>query len=107
MRSRWYVYLAVCWLTVTAAGLAAQQKPSRLLVVNQTGSTVEVFVAVKNTWQSRGRVSPKSSLPVFNVANGQRVRAVWGSRSMPHTVKLTYDRAYGGWQDRMDVKDGR
>jgi hypothetical protein len=101
---RWRVYLAACWLLVVAAGTVAQQKPSRLLVMNETGATVEVFVAVKNTWQSRGRVPPKSSLPVFNVANGQRVRAVWGSRSALHTVKLTYDRAYGGWQDRMVVK---
>jgi hypothetical protein len=49
-------------------------------------------------------VSPKSSLPVYNVTNGQRFRAVWGSRSAEHTVKLTYDRAYGGWQDTMIVK---
>jgi hypothetical protein len=96
--------LALLWLLLTAPGAPAQQKPSRLLVANQTASAVEVFVAVKDKWQSRGRVSPKSSLPVYNVTNGQRFRAVWGSRSAEHTVKLTYDRAYGGWQDTMIVK---
>lgn len=94
----------LCVLFGAAAVQSAQQKPSRLVVFNETASTVEVFVAVKNTWQSRGRVSPKASLPVFNVTNGQRFRAVWGSRSREHTVKLAFDREYGGWQDRMIVK---
>ena len=76
-----------------------QQQPSRLLVTNNTGTSVELFAAVKDTWQSRGRISPGSSMPVYNVTNGQRFRAVWGSKSKEHTVKLTYDRKYGGWQE--------
>jgi hypothetical protein len=94
-----------CVLLAADAPPSAQQKPPRLLVLNQTTSTVEVFIRLKDTWHSRGRVSPKASLPVFNVSNGQRVRAVWGSRSVERDVKLVFDREYGGWQDRMIVSD--
>ena len=86
-----------------AAAAAAQQKQSRLLVTNKTKTSVEVFVALRNTWQSRGRISPGASLPVYNVTNGQRFRAVWGSASKLHTVKLRFDRTYGGWQDTLAV----
>ena len=91
--------LVLIWLLVTSAGALAQQKPSRLLVTNNTGTSVELFAAVRDTWQSRGRISPRSSMPVYNVTNGQRFRAVWGSKSKLHTVKLIYDRNYGGWQE--------
>jgi hypothetical protein len=40
---------------------------------------------------------------VYNVTNGQRFRAVWGSASKLHTVTLRFDRTYGGWQDTLDV----
>ena len=86
-----------------AATAHAQQKQSRLLVTNKTKTSAEVFVALRDTWQSRGRVSPGSTLPVFNVTNGQRFRAVWGSSSKLHTVKLQFDRTYGGWQDTLDL----
>lgn len=86
------------------AGTApAQQRQSRLLVTNKTKTPVEVFMAVRDTWQSRGRVSPGTSLPVYNVTNGQRFRAVWGSASKEHTVALRFDRPYGGWQDTLAV----
>jgi hypothetical protein len=88
-------------LAVTTA--AAQQQASRLLVSNGTDSAVEVFAWVKDGWQSRGRVSPAGTLPVYNVANGQRFRAVWGSNSRELVIKLTYDREYGGWQQRWDL----
>lgn len=87
----------VCLLTPAFTTLA-QQQPSRLLVTNKTGTTVEVFALVKNDWQSRGRVSAGASMPVYNVANGQRFRATWGSKSEELVVKLAYDRGYGGWQ---------
>ncbi len=98
------VKLAVRPLIVLALLLAAtvaspQQPPSRLVVSNNTGATVELFTAVNQSWQSRGRISPKASLPVYNVVNGQRFRAVWGSQSRDHTVQLQYDRSYNGWQD--------
>ncbi len=89
---------------VLAETAAAQQKQSRLLVTNKTKETsVDVFVALRDTWQSRGRISPGASLPVYNVTNGQRFRAVWGSASKLHTVKLRFDRTYGGWQDTLEV----
>jgi hypothetical protein len=90
-------------LLVIAAGAAAQQQPSRLLVINKTGASVELFAFVRTSWQSRGRISPGASMPVQNVTNGQRFRAVWGSRSKEHTVKLVYNREYGGWQDQLLV----
>lgn len=93
--------LALPVLLCIARPAAAQQKQTRLLVTNKTGTTVELFVAVRETWQSRGRISPGASMPVYNVTNGQRFRAVWGSSSKPHTVALRYDRAYGGWQDSL------
>ena len=96
------VLLLMALLTVATAH--AQQRPSRLLVDNKTGTTVELFAAVKDQWESRGRISAGSSMPVYNVTNGQRFRAVWGPRSQDHTVKLTYDKTYGGWQDVMVVR---
>jgi hypothetical protein len=93
------IVLALPFLVWRGLPVAAQQKQSRLLVTNGTGTTVELFVAVRDTWQSRGRISPRGSMPVYNVTNGQRFRAVWGSTSKLHTVALRYDRAYGGWQD--------
>lgn len=93
--------LALPVLLCIGGPAAAQQKQTRLLVTNKTGTTVELFVAVRETWQSRGRISPGASMPVYNVTNGQRFRAVWGSSSKPHTVALRYDRAYGGWQDSL------
>lgn len=90
----------VCVLVLTAGALA-QQQPSRLLVINKTGTSVELFAAVKGTWQSRGRISAGASMPVYNVTNGQRFRAVWGSKSKEHTVALAYDKTYGGWQQQL------
>lgn len=87
------------------ASAMAQQRPSRLHVTNNTGASVELFAAIRDTWQSRGRISPGASMPVYNVTNGQRFRAVWGSKSRVHTVTLTYDRNYGGWQDLLVLDD--
>ena len=87
----------LCLLTLTSPSLAQQQR-SRLVVTNKTGATVELFLLVRDAWQSRGRISPGSSLPVYDVANGQCFRAVWGSQAKELIVKLVYDRAYGGWQ---------
>lgn len=91
------------------AAVAQKQQPSRLVVNNKTEATVELFAFVKEAWQSRGRISPGSSLPVYNVANGQRFRAVWGPRSSELVIKLAYDRAYGGWQQVWELpeKDGK
>lgn len=94
----------VCLLT-PAFGVLAQQQPSRLVVSNKTGATVELFAFVKNDWESRGRISAGTSMPVYNVANGQRFRATWGSKSEELIVKLAYDRAYGGWQQQWDLSD--
>lgn len=88
----------ICLLPLSAWMNAAQQQPARLLVTNKTGTTVELFAAVRDDWQSRGRISPGSSMPVYNVANGQRFRAVWGSRSKVVVINLTYSREYGGLQ---------
>jgi hypothetical protein len=96
----------VCLLALPPlAALAQKQQPSRLLVNNKTKATVELFVFVKDAWQSRGRISHNSSMPVYNVANGQRFRAVWGSQSSELVIKLTYDRTYGGWQQVWDLPD--
>lgn len=86
-------------LLLIATVAFSQQPPSRLMVSNNSGATVELFTAVNQSWQSRGRISPRASLPVYNVVNGQRFRAVWGSQSREHAVQLTYDRSYNGWQD--------
>jgi hypothetical protein len=95
--------LALVWLLTIAAVAGTQQQPSRLLVVNDTRTTVEVSVRVRDAWQSRGRVSPGSSLPVYNVTDNQLVRAVWNGGSKERPVKLRYDRSYGGWQDVLRV----
>ena len=94
------IHLSVALLGVLTLGstLVGQQRPSRLLVTNKTGTTVELFVLVRDAWQSRGRISPDATMPVYNVANGQCFRAVWGSRAKEVVVKLVYDRAYGGFQ---------
>jgi hypothetical protein len=96
--------LIVLALLLTASLACSQQPPSRLVVSNNSGATVELFTAVNQAWQSRGRISPKASLPVYNVVNGQRFRAVWGSQSREHTVQLTYDRSYNGWQDTFALR---
>ena len=84
---------------LTATVVFSQQRPSRFVVTNGGRTTAEVFIAVNQSWQSRGRVSPGASLPIYNVVNGQRFRAVSGSQSTDHTVQLAFDRTYGGWQD--------
>ena len=89
--------ILLCLLSLTSP-LFAQQQRSRLVVTNKTGATVELFLLVRDAWQSRGRISPGSSLPVYDVANGQCFRAVWGSQAKELIVKLVYDRTYGGWQ---------
>jgi hypothetical protein len=100
------VVALICLLALPPlAALAQKQQPSRLVVNNQTKATVELFVFVKDAWQSRGRISHGSSMPIYNVANGQRFRAVWGSQSSELVIKLTYDRAYGGWQQVWDLPD--
>jgi hypothetical protein len=92
-----------CLLPWLWAAALAQQQPSRLLVTNKTGTTVELFAFVQDNWQSRGRISAGSSMPVYNVANGQRFRAVWGSRAKELVIKLAYDRTYGGWQQEWEL----
>ena len=89
---------------LTSTPGAAQQQPSRLVVVNQTDATVELLTFVDKAWQSQGRINPGASTNVYNVTNGQEFRARWGSQSRPHTVKLAFDRGYGGWQDRFTVQ---
>jgi len=96
--------LIVFTCLVTATVAFSQQRPSRLVVANNGRATAEVFTVVNQTWQSRGRVSPGASLPVYNVVNGQRFRAVSGSQTTDHTVQLTFDRAYGGWQDVLQLR---
>jgi hypothetical protein len=104
--SRTLVVALTCLLAVPPLTvLAQQQQPSRLVVNNRTDTTIELFVFVKDAWQSRGRISPSSSMPVYNVANGQRFRAAWGSRSSELVIKLAYDRSYGGWQQVWDLPD--
>lgn len=102
-----HLTVVLIWLLALPplAVVARQQQPSRLVVNNRTDTTIELSVFVKDAWQSRGRISPSSSMPVYNVANGQRFRAVWGSRSSELVIKLTYDRAYGGWQQVWDLPD--
>jgi hypothetical protein len=97
------ILLTVTCLLVPSLAAVAQQQPSRLLVTNKTGATVELYAFVKDDWQSRGRISSGSSMPVYNVANGQRFRATWGSTSEELVVKLTYDRTYGGWQQQWEL----
>jgi hypothetical protein len=99
----------ICALLIAVVVLAAtpgavQQKPSRLVVVNQTDATVELLTFVDKAWQSQGRINPGASTSVYNVTNGQEFRARWGSQSRPHIVKLGFDRDYGGWQDIFHVK---
>jgi len=106
---RTLVVALICLLALPPLAAPAQkQQPSRLLVNNKTKATLELFVFVKEAWQSRGRINPDASMPVYNVANGQRFRAVWGSRTSELVIKLTYDRTYGGWQQEWELpgKDG-
>lgn len=80
-----------------------QQRPSWLLVTNKTGTTVELFVRVRDAWQSRSRISPNETMPVYNVATGQCFRAVWGARAKDVVLKLVYDRTYGGFQQEWEL----
>ena len=102
-RSLHILVALTCALMLPPATTLAQQQPSRLLVTNKTDTTVELFALVRDDWQSRGRISPGSSMPVYNVANGQRFRAVWGSNAKELVIKLVYDRAYGGWQQLWEL----
>ena len=91
-------------MAVGRGDVAAQQQPTRLLVNNNTGTVVELFAVTRQGAQSRGRVNPGSSLPVYNVSNGDRFRAVWkGAPPKEWEVRLTFDRSYGGWQAVMNL----
>jgi hypothetical protein len=96
--------LLTAFVVALAAHVVAQQQPSRLVVTNNTKATVELFTLVDKTWQSRGRINPGASSTVYNVTNGQIFRARWGSEARDHTVKLAFDRGYGGWQDLFTVQ---
>lgn len=104
VKTGWRRGLMVVGALVMMADVVAQQQPNRLMVNNQTRATVELFTLVDKKWQSRGRINPGASTAVYNVINGQLFRARWGSSSRDHTVKLVFDRTYGGWQDSFSVK---
>ena len=96
--------LVVAFALTLAAPVIAQRQPSRLIVVNQTKATVELFTFVDKTWQNQGRINPGASTNVYNVANGQQFRARWGSNSRNHAVTLVFNRDYGGLQDVFTVQ---
>jgi hypothetical protein len=104
LRRRVVEVLFLVLVLLQTAPVAAQQQPSRLVVANQTGVTVELFTLVDKTWQNQGRINPGASTNVYNVTNGQQFRARWGSNAKDHSVKLVFDRGYGGWQDRFAVQ---
>jgi len=97
--------LLVILMTLVARGghVTAQKQPSRLLVVNNTKSLVEVFALTRYGEQSRGRADPGAQMSVYNVSNGDRFRAVWRGGSREHAVQLSYSREYGGWQSVFPV----
>jgi hypothetical protein len=86
-------------LVLLVPPVSGQQQPTRLLVFNNTGTVAELSASVNGAWQLRGRINPGSSMPVYNVKNGDRFRAVWRGGDAQHAVQLRYDRAYGGYQD--------
>ena len=95
------LFLVVCSLIAIAA---AGQRPSRLLVINNTGTVAELVALTPAGKQSRGRVDPGTSLPIYNVNNGDRFQASWKGGNASHVVRLAFDRAYGGNQDSWYLK---
>jgi hypothetical protein len=88
---------ALAWML--AQSISAQAQPSRLLVFNNTGTVAELSASVNGAWRFRGSVKPGASMPVYDVQNGDRFRAVWRGGESLHVVRLRYDRSYGGPQD--------
>jgi hypothetical protein len=86
-------------ISVLVQSVAGQAQPTRLLVFNNTGTEAELSALVSGAWQFRGRIRPGSSMPVYNVNNGDQFRAVWRGGQSDHVVRLRYDRSYGGQQD--------
>ena len=97
--------LLILVVLILAGGVrvGAQQKPTCLLVMNQTRFVVEVFAMTPSGPQSRGMVNPGSEMRVYNVNNGDQFRAVWREGSETEQVQLVFDGQYGGWIHRWRV----
>jgi hypothetical protein len=96
--------LVVCVL-LAMLPLHAQRQRTRLLVLNRTGTVIQLEQQEGNSWETRSRIKPGATHPVYNVTNGDRFRVRWrgGKEPSEHTVKLEYDRSYGGYQDQWTV----
>jgi hypothetical protein len=85
------------------AGAIAVARPSRLVVDNRTNAvaTIQVWRYTGDhwDWQTVGTVAPRTYIPLSDVRDNDRFRAIgpWGAQV--HVVRLYADTAYGGPQD--------
>jgi hypothetical protein len=97
--------ILVALVAVVGTSVVAQREhPPRLVVLNYTGTVIELSALVNDIWERRGRLNPGAALPVTAVANGDRFRAAWPGGSKEHIVELQYDPSYGALQDTWVVK---
>ena len=96
---RGWTITALALVVWTLAVAAAQQRPTRLLVENNTTSVVTISARGPRGWEYRGRVNVRSSLPIYNVNNGDQFEAAWRGGRQERTVRLRHNREYGGLQD--------
>jgi len=100
MRRRWILAAAI-WLWLAPVLLAG---PPRLVVDNRTSSNAVVqvwrYTGDRWDWITVANVEPKTWVPVLDVKDNDRFRAVLPKRPpLNHTVRLHQDRSYGGPQD--------
>ena len=96
----WFLFLL---LTAPSEHSALQNQPNRLVVDNRTPWVCDLYAWRWNgqawNWTFVMNINPRSWAPLFNVQNGENFRAVLPNFQRDHTVRLVYDRSYGGWQD--------
>jgi len=103
MTRRWLFAAAIgFWLASTL--VASDPLRPRLVVDNRTtqNATVQVwrYTGDRWDWATVANVAPRTWVPVFDVRDNDRFRAIVpGREPLPHTVHLYADKSYGGPQD--------
>lgn len=105
MKRRMSLFCVFVLLALMSTNLAGSQsqRPPRLVIDNRYPATASVEVWSFNgsywQWTRFTSVGRNSWLPVMNVQQGQRFRALLpDNRERTHDVTFSYDRNYGGGQ---------